>query len=97
MLSMLFMYEMSTFSLSILKENFDLVEVAHTGKSSLPVTNNDSPFPPALFPPVPVSWVYWSPVQAMGNCHFDASYWISPSCTKAATTTTSGSQLLLVT
>ena len=39
-----FMYEMPIFSLSILKENFNLVEVAHTGKRSLPIANTDSPF-----------------------------------------------------
>lgn len=46
--SYVFVYKILTFSLSILKENFDLVEVACTEKSLL-VVNTDSAFSMSTF------------------------------------------------
>lgn len=45
----LLLYEMPIFSRSILKENFNLVGVAHTGRRSLPIANTDSLFSSSTF------------------------------------------------
>lgn len=52
--------------------NLNLVEVACTGSVHRPQLTLTVPSPPA-----PISLECWSPDQAAGTCHFDASYWSS--------------------
>lgn len=47
--SYVFVYRMLMFSLSVLKENFNLVGVACTGKCSLLIVNTDSPISMSTF------------------------------------------------